>query len=1110
MKQTKLLLLFLLLSLIPASKLRAQAVGSSFTVDDITYTIMSNDLINHVNNIAFIRKVAGSGVKTVPATVVHPQNRETYKVTETYPWMDSSPNTVTGIKLSEGLTKINEGSFYFCRGVQSIHIPASCTSISKRCFYGNTALTSFTVASGNTAYQSNSNGWILNKAGTTLVYIPSGIATDITIPNTITTIEQSAIFICQNLKKVYIPASVSTIAYGASSDQVSIAGSATFFDVDDTNPYFQDINGVLCNKSGNTIIAFPRSYSSTTSDGKYTVPASVKTIARYAFYEASPYPKTLDMNNVQTIEAEACVGMYALESVTIGANVATVGFGAFTNCSRLTAFTVNSANTKYIANDGVLFTKDATHLVLFPCGKTGNYTVPEGTVEIDSRAFQQTRSTGTITIASSVKTIESAAFRFSSFTKLSFAPTSQLKTIKLQAFNGSAITGSITLPATISTIENQAFSETQLKEVRVASGSLLAKINNTSFAKNNLLENFIFEGSANNLTTIEEFAFQEDPLLKTFTVPASVTTINRGAFQKTPALETVTFNEPASISTIGNGAFGYSGIKNISLPSSIRIVEQQAFDNCTNLQTIKIPAGVTSIQTGAFNFCEKLTAINVDPNNLIYSSLDGMLCSKDKKTLVTFPAGKADTKYTLIPYFETVGQYAFYASNEVTNITFPRSITTINTRALALCKNLKSLSFMGTDNVPSLSTDILYESSNPTDITVYVRKAWFENPTNATTIQSYNTTFKEVHPSFVPTTGYDRGTEFFPTSTTHVGAIGFYNPRTSVIINPTVTEEAYTDIFNKNHPQTTYTVSSILDFAYETSNTVKAITVLADVGYVGLNAFKGASIEDIYFTGDTPASLGSVSYELPGSYPFKSGQKIYVKESKVSDYKTKWEVNGNTLSITHEIPAKTLANRATACYPFNVVYKTDGDVIPYLPLQYKMTDQLSQDKAYVRARSIDDGRVPAYIGVMLVSENNAAATSYCQMNESQQQMSITGITEYDPNTYYMKGCVEDTEVKSDNDYTLFGLTKTGIFKTIGTTGNTVPYFKSYLSIPKASIPMGAKSIVFVFDDDETTGISDINVEEDINDAPYYDLKGMKVENPQRGIYIRNGKKVIIK
>ncbi len=186
--------------------------------------------------------------------------------------------------------------------------------------------------------------------------------------------------------------------------------------------------------------------------------------------------------------------------------------------------------------------------------------------------------------------------------------------------------------------------------------------------------------------------------------------------------------------------------------------------------------------------------------------------------------------------------------------------------------------------------------------------------------------------------------------------------------------------------------------------------------------------------------------------------------------------------------------------------------MPYLPLQYKRMTQLSQDKAYVRAKSIDDGYVPAFFGVMLASDNSASASSYCQIDENQAHTAISD-PDYNAASYYMVGVVEDTPIANTTTNTLFGLSKSGVFKKVSDSGNTIPHFKAYLSIPNSDIPMGAKSIQFVFGDfdSETTGIDGITDNgKGSDDAPYYNLNGVQVSKPSKGVYIHNGKKVIIK
>ena len=556
----------------------------------------------------------------------------------------------------------------------------------------------------------------------------------------------------------------------------------------------------------------------------------------------------------------------------------------------------------------------------------------------------------------------------------------------------------------------------------------------------------------------------------------------------------------------------------ITLPESIKLIQELAFDHCTNLTEIKLPKNLQEVQKGAFNFCENLLRFIVDKDNIKYSTLDGMLCDFDKKRLEVFPAGKADSKYTLVPYFEEIAPYAFYGSKKVTNITFPRTIETIGNRAIALCEDLKSLSFMGETKVPTLSADIMFKSSNPKNVMIYVRKKWYENTANDETIRKYNDIFKEVHPSFVSSKGYDRGTEFFPTSMKNVGVISFYTgqERTSVIIDKQAKEDAVTtpDHIGKTFPEKTYEVSSILDFAYEKNTTVKAIVSLADMGYIGMNSFKGNSITDIYFVGNMPGKLGSVEFEQSSSYPFKEGQNIYVKQSKVDDYKTKWQIESHTLKITHEIPQQTNKNGGTVCFPFDVKYpegQGDKDIKPYVPVDY--TYAYAASNPIVRAYSLDDYYVPAYVGALIRSKKTATVNSYCQMDEDQmhKEDKLTAVG-YDKNAENrMVGAVEDVTITNESGFQYYAFSKK-YGKFVQLKDNvTFPYFKAYFRL-KNSSTSPAKGFSIVYDEEDVPagidGITDFGKDND--NAPYYNLNGVQVSKPTKGVYIHNGKKVIIK
>lgn len=957
------------------------------------------------------------------------------------------------------------------------------------------------------------NGSLLSRDGKQLVYVPAGKTGDYSVPNNVEEIMPTAFSNCKKMQKITIPTSVTKIS--EESEYPSFNGSGTHFTVVGGNNNFCDKDGLLCNKNGTKLLHVPFRYDGleATTD-KLKIPTGVTEIAANA--AVGSYMKQLDLNGTKTIGNNAFNSCSALESVTIGKDVEKIGQGTFTNCQFVKAFDVDVHNAKYEAINGVLFTKDKTCLLLYPCGREGDYTVPEGTIKIEDFAFSDVQKLGKVKIAKSVTTIGPSAFKGAKILKeIDFQETTKLETIGDHAFQNTKLEN-ITIPASVKTLEGASFADIEtLKEVHFATGCQLEELSGNLFQNAKNLKTVSFDGT-NQLKKISSDVFFNCPKLEIFKIPKTVTEIASGAFKGTQGLKTVEFEEVSVLERIGTGAFADCGITHITLPESIKLIQELAFDHCTNLTEIKLPKNLQNVEKGAFNFCENLLKFIVASGNTKYSTLDGMLCDINKDVLHVFPAGKADSKYTLVPYFKKVAAYCFYGSNKVTNITFPRTVTEIGTHAIALCNKLESLSFMGEDNVPTLNENIMYESGNKKNVTIYVRKKWYENTANDATIRKYNDTFKEVHPSFVSSKGYDRGTEFFPTSMKNVGVISFYTERTSVIIDKKATEEAskVADRFGKKFDEKTYEVSSILDFAYETTNTVRAIVSLADMSYVGMNSFKGTSIKDIYFVGNAPGELGSVNYEQPNSYPFKDGQNIYVKESKVANYKSKWQVENHTLNITHKIPQETNKNGGTVCFPFDVKYpegQGDKDIKPYVPVDY--TYAYAASNPIVRAYSLDDYYVPAYVGVLIRSKKIATVSSYCQMDEEQQhkedKLTAVGYNKNADNR--MVGAVEDVTITNESGFQYYAFSKKyGKFVKIN-DGVTFPYFKAYFRLRK-NPTSPAKGFSIVYDEEDVPagidGITDFGKDND--NAPYYNLNGVQVSKPTKGVYIHNGKKVIIK
>jgi len=91
---------------------------------------------------------------------------------------------------------------------------------------------------------------------------------------------------------------------------------------------------------------------------------------------------------VTEIASFAFSGCHSLTSVTIPASVIDIGYFALSDCAGLTNIAVDAGNANYSSQDGVLFNKDKTELLVYPAGKPdAAYTVPSSVTNIRAEAF---------------------------------------------------------------------------------------------------------------------------------------------------------------------------------------------------------------------------------------------------------------------------------------------------------------------------------------------------------------------------------------------------------------------------------------------------------------------------------------------------------------------------------------------------------------------------------------------------------------------------------------------------------------------------------------------------------------------------------------------------
>ncbi len=131
-------------------------------------------------------------------------------------------------------------------------------------------------------------------------------------------------------------------------------------------------------------------------------------------------------------------------------------------------------------------------------------------------------------------------------------------------------------------------------------------------------------------------------------------------YDETGLLFETTGNDTCAVAGIGTCTKTVIEIPEYS-PDGLRVtsIATGAFEGCSRIVQIGIPSSVRSIGTGAFVGCSSLTAFVVDTTNTSYCAVEGVLFSKDKTVLVSYPAKKVGARYVLSTNVTEIAPYAF-------------------------------------------------------------------------------------------------------------------------------------------------------------------------------------------------------------------------------------------------------------------------------------------------------------------------------------------------------------------------------------------------------------------------------------------------------------------
>ena len=542
-----------------------------------------------------------------------------------------------------------------------------------------------------------------------------------------------------------------------------------------------------------------------------------------------------------------------------------------------------------------------------------------------------------------------------------------------------------------------------------------------------------------------------------------VTAIDDYAFYGCEGLTSVSLDEDyGSNFSIGIGAFsGCTSLTSISLSCPVNGVGENAFYGCPGLTSISITG---SIGDNAFYGCTGLTSVSISAN----VSNIGVQAFYECTSLSTVTIDETGN-YGLYNVL-SIGQGAFHGCSELTSITIPKRTISIGSNPFSNCWKLASISVAAGNSY--------YDSRDNCN-------AIIEKSTNKLIAGCKNT----VIPNSVTTIGdfAFHGCTFttieIPDNVTSIGdgAFAWCEYLESLTIPADVTsigESLFEGSYSLTEIVIPSNVVAILSKTFADCTGLTTVTIPASVESVAVNAFDGCdNLKEIHL----PANPDDIQFDVA---------VLPVSASLIYDIVDESSATATTVTMA--------ANYTTFCSTANLNFASVEGLKAYIVSGY--------DEGYVLMTRVTN--VPAGTGLVLYGTSGQSYDIPAGNGRAVLSSLLIGVTE---NT---------TIYKTDGDYTNFILAR-GTDGSIGfhplkSASSTLGAGKAYLHLPTWAVetPSGTRIFRLIADDgttfDETTGITDLMVEQ--SNTGCFDLQGRRVttSSMKKGLYIIDGRKVIMK
>ena len=1071
------------------------AIPKSVTYEDVTYSVTS------------IGQSAFSACRSL--TSIEIPNSVTSIGQDAFYVCDG----LTSITIPNGVISIENGAFHHCKGLTSITIPSTVTSIGYYVFSGCSGLTSIVVEAGNTVYDSRDNcNAIIETASNTLI---RGCETTV-FPNNVTSIGMYAFTGCSGLTSVTIPKSVTSIETPSFSDCNNLtsivveSGNTVYDSRDNCNAIIRTASNYLVAGCNTTVI--PNGVTHIAADAfcgckgltSVEIPNSVTTILGSAFRFCDGLTSVTIPNSVTYLGSEAFYGCVNLTSVKISNSLTSILVGVFHNCSSLTSVEIPNSVTSI------------GDLAFSSCRSLASVEIPNSVTSIGESAFFRCSGLTAVTIPNSVTSIGKNAFKYSS----SLTSVTSLATTPPQADENAFEKFDIPLYVPKGTRDAYLAQEpwNKFKEIIESDNTGGDDATNNDKTKRTihvetagtlpdlisaddkyLIEELTLTGNLNgtDIFLIRDMAGVNMDHMKTEFCPAYGGAETEGKL-KVLDLSDANIVEGGrdyyrmmwSSSEHDFGSFKYTQANTIS---------ECMFADCWKLEELILPRSVTTISSPCADVLankpilmsiRKLKVAEGNPNYISPNDCNAII-EKETKTLIAgcsttvipedvtsiganaFRDNQSLTSIVIPSSITSIGDYAFYYCSGLTSVTIPNSITVIGQGVFANCSGLTSVeipnsvtsigyaAFAGCKGLPSVTI--------PNSVTS-IGSAAFENCTSLTSVTIPNGITSIERYTFDGCSGLTSVT--IPNSVTSIGGGAFSGCGSLTSIT----------IPNK--------VTTIDGTAFSRCGKLTFITIPSSVTSIGWYAFSDCggltSVTSLATTPPQADEKAFQKFDIPLYVP-KGTRDAYLAASPWNKFKEIIEIEGSDVD---EITIKEIG-KTTWCSEYDLDFTNVEGIKAYTATGYD-----DVDKTIWLTRVM---KVPAGTGILVKGDagtynipHSTVRAVYANFFKGNLGETISiGETDGDMTNYYLSG-------------------KDGTFKSVNGNAN-IGKNKAYLQLP-TSVFAGTRSIGISYDDED--GTTGINVQSSKFNAPsdnaYYTLQGQRVINPGKGLYIHNGKKVVIK